>query len=75
MLEPELTYEPEDALVDRGQTQRLIRTARFGWLVLEVHEQRARDVAAELTQAGFADVQVVRDLAGRDRIVEGRWIP
>ena len=75
MLEPELTYEPEDALVDRGQTQRLIRTARFGWLVLEVHERRARDVAAELTQAGFADVQVVRDLAGRDRIVEGRWIP
>jgi release factor glutamine methyltransferase len=75
MLEPELTYEPEDALVDRGQTQRLIRTARFGWLVLEVHEQRARHVAAELTQAGFADVQVVRDLAGRDRIVEGRWSP
>ena len=74
-LEPELMYEPEDALVDRGQTQRLIESARFGWLVLEVHEDRARHVAAELTKAGFADVQVVRDLTGRDRIVEGRWIP
>lgn len=73
-LEPELRYEPEEALVDRGQTQRLIEAARFGWLVLEVHEERARKVAAGLTDAGYADVQVVRDLAGRDRIVEGRWI-
>ena len=74
-LEPELGHEPEDALVDRGQTRRLIETARFGWLVLEVHEQRAQRVAADLEQAGFADVQVSHDLAGRDRIVEGRWIP
>ena len=74
-LDPELRYEPEDALVDRGQTRRLIETARFGWLVLEVHEQRAQPVAADLEQAGFSDVQVSRDLAGRDRIVEGRWIP
>jgi release factor glutamine methyltransferase len=74
-LEPELAHEPADALVDRGQTQRLIETARFGWLVLEVHEARAQEVAAELQRAGFADVAVSRDLAGRDRIVEGRWIP
>ena len=74
-LDPELAYEPEDALLDRGQTQRLIDSARFGWLVLEVHEERARHIAAKLTEAGYTDVQVVRDLAGRDRIVEGRWIP
>jgi release factor glutamine methyltransferase len=73
-LEPELAHEPEEALVDRGQTQRLIETARFGWLVLEVHEARAHDIAAELQEAGFADVRVSHDLAGRDRIVEGRWI-
>lgn len=72
-LQPELAHEPEDALVDRGQTQRLIETARFGWLVLEVHEARAREIAAELERAGFADVRVSQDLAGRDRIVEGRW--
>jgi release factor glutamine methyltransferase len=74
-LEPELTHEPEEALLDRGQTTRLIETARFGWLVLEVHEVRATGVAAELERAGFADVRVSQDLAGRDRIVEGRWIP
>jgi release factor glutamine methyltransferase len=74
-LEPELAHEPEEALVDRGQTRRLVETARFGWLVLEVHEARARDVAAQLQRSGFADVHVSKDLAGRDRIVEGRWIP
>ena len=74
-LEPELTHEPEEALVDRGQTQRLIETARFGWLVLEVHEARAAAVAQQLEAAGYADVAVSSDLAGRDRIVEGRWTP
>ncbi len=61
MLEPELTYEPEDALVDRGQTQRLIRTARFGWLVLEVHERRAR------RRGRRADAGRIRRRAGRTR--------
>jgi release factor glutamine methyltransferase len=74
-LEPELAHEPEEALVDRGQTARLVETARFGWLVLEVHEARARDVARQLDEAGYTDVRVSPDLAGRDRIVEGRWIP
>ena len=74
-LEPELAHEPEGALVDRGQTQRLIETAHFGWLVLEVHERRAHQVADEMGRAGFVDVQVSLDLSGRDRIVEGRWIP
>ncbi|HST13235.1 MAG TPA: peptide chain release factor N(5)-glutamine methyltransferase [Gaiellaceae bacterium] len=72
-LEPELGYEPEDALVDRGQTRRLIETAQFGWLVLEVHEARAADVARQLEAAGFEHVGMSQDLAGRDRIVEGRW--
>ena len=72
-LEPELDHEPQEALVDRGQTQRLIETARFGWLVLEVHEARGAEVARQLEAAGYRDVKVSQDLAGRDRIVEGRW--
>jgi len=72
-LEPELGHEPQEALVDRGQTQRLIETARFGWLVLEVHEARGPEVARQLEAAGYGDVKVSQDLAGRDRIVEGRW--
>ena len=74
-LPPELAHEPEEALVDRGQTQRLIETAKFGWLVLEVHEARAQEVARQLDAAGYGDVAVSQDLAGRDRIVEGRWTP
>ena len=72
-LGPELAYEPRDALVDRGQTSRLVESARFGWLVLEVHEGRAQEIAAKLERAGYADVRISRDLAGRDRVVEGRW--
>ena len=72
-LEPELAHEPQDALVDRGQTERLIASARSGWLVLEVHEEGAGGVATRMEDAGYADVRVSQDLAGRDRIVEGRW--
>jgi release factor glutamine methyltransferase len=74
-LEPELAHEPVEALVDRGQTERLIETARYGWLVLQVHEARAAEIAHKLDAAGYRDVSVSKDLAGRDRIVEGRWIP
>jgi methylase of polypeptide subunit release factors len=41
--------------------------------VLEVHEARGAEVARQLEAAGYGDVKVSQDLAGRDRIVEGRW--
>lgn len=44
-----------------------------GYLVLEVHEGRAKDVASLLDGAGYADVRITPDLALRERIVEGRW--
>jgi len=72
-LEPELRHEPRGALVDEGQTARLVDSARFGWLVLEVHEKRAERIADALEAAGYTDVAVTRDLAGRERVVEGRW--
>jgi len=42
--------------------------------VLEVHEDRADEIAALLGDAGYAEVTITRDLAGRERVVEGRWI-
>ena len=69
-------WEPRAALVDEGQTARLIDDARGvldGVLVLEVHELRATQIAAQLERAAYADVNVSQDLAGRDRIVDGRW--
>jgi release factor glutamine methyltransferase len=73
-LQPELTFEPRAALVDAGQTRALIAAARNvldGWLVLEVHEHHAGEVASALES--YADVRITRDLAGRERVVEGRW--
>jgi len=76
-LEPEVRdWEPRAALVDTGQTERLVESATHvlnGWLVLEVHEGRAEETADRLRTVGYADVAVTDDLAGRPRVVEGRW--
>jgi methylase of polypeptide subunit release factors len=75
-LLPELTYEPRAALIDEGQTPTLAAQARGvleGWLVLEVHEERATDAAALLTELGYSETTITRDLAGKDRVVEARW--
>ena len=70
-------WEPDVALVDRGQTDALVRDAAAalrpgGALVLETHENGASDVAALLGEHGYAEVTVTCDLAGRERVVEGR---
>ncbi len=72
-------WEPDVALVDRGQTEALVRDAARalrpgGALVLEAHERGAAHVAALLEAQGYADVRVTPDLAGRDRVVEGRAV-
>lgn len=76
-LEPEVRdWEPRDALVDEGQTAALVRAAGTvlapgGHLVLEVHAEGAEDIVRLVEEAGYADVRITQDLAGRDRIVEG----
>ncbi len=78
-LEPEVRdWEPRSALLDEGQTGRLVDSARRlldGQLVLEVHERRAEEVRHALGEAGYAGAMVSADLAGRDRVVEGQWRP
>jgi release factor glutamine methyltransferase len=78
-LEPEIRdWEPRAALLDEGQTQRLARDARdvlAGWLVLEVHERRAEEVASLLAALSYRTVSIAPDLAGRARVVEARWSP
>jgi release factor glutamine methyltransferase len=72
-LEPEVRdWEPRGALVDEGQTERLAQQAKTT-LVLEIHEDRAADVQRVLTTAGYRDITVTCDLAGKERVVEGRW--
>jgi release factor glutamine methyltransferase len=78
-LEPEVRdWEPRAALVDNGQTDRLASDATHlldGWLVLETHEARTEGVATLLRTFGYTHVAMAADLAGKPRVVEGRWTP
>ena len=56
----------------RGQIE-LIASENFTWpAVLEVGACQADDVSATLASLGYVDVRVTPDLAGIDRVVEGR---
>ena len=70
-------YEPHVALVGRGATEAIARAATDvlspgGHLVLEVGDGQAMTTAAMLDGLGFGAVVTTPDLAGRDRVVEGR---
>ena len=43
-----------------------------GGFAFELHETRLDDAAAEAAQAGFTDVRIARDLAGRPRVLTAR---
>jgi release factor glutamine methyltransferase len=76
-LEPEVReWEPRDALIGVGATEAVARGAlavleEGGALVLEVAAADAARVAALLADLDYVDVTTTRDLAGRDRVVEG----
>lgn len=78
-LEPEVRdWEPREALVDTGQTEQVAAAVRDvvrpgGWLVLETHWRKGRDVARRLESLGYEVVAVSPDLAGHERVVEVRW--
>jgi release factor glutamine methyltransferase len=78
-LQPEVRdWEPHVALVASGATERLARAATEalrpgGWLVLEVAAGAGERVERLLSELGFEDVAITPDLAGRDRVAEGRW--
>jgi release factor glutamine methyltransferase len=71
-VQPELRWEPQVALLGRGEHERLARAAKAGFVVFEVGDGHAREIAELLERIGYADVGITADLAGRDRVVEGR---
>jgi release factor glutamine methyltransferase len=77
-LQPEVRdWEPHAALSAEGAVAAVARgsvsaLAPGGALALEVGEGQAAPTATLLTQLGFVDVLVTPDLAGIDRVVEGR---
>lgn len=80
-LQPEVRdWEPRVALVGEGLAEAIAAGARRilrpgGALVLEVAENSAGRVASELERLAYEDVGITLDLAGRDRVVEGRAAP
>ncbi|MBP5326165.1 MAG: peptide chain release factor N(5)-glutamine methyltransferase, partial [Pseudobutyrivibrio sp.] len=42
-----------------------------GWLLVEIGYDQGLDVAQLFKEAGFKDVEVVKDLPGNDRVVKG----
>src|SRR5213076_2511850 len=78
-LQPEVRdWEPRIALVAHGATEAVARAATEalrpgGWVVLEIAENQAQRVTGALRELGYGDVRVSPDLAGRDRVIEGRW--
>ena len=70
-LQPELTWEPPQALVEAALHEEIARRARTHWLVLEVGYGQAARVARALQEFGYHDVAITRDLAGIERVVEG----
>jgi release factor glutamine methyltransferase len=86
-LPPE-TWEPEVAdhdpvsalvggpggheLVDRVLAEGPALLRPGGTLVVEIDDRRGQEAAALARAAGLRDVELVRDLAGRDRAVLGK---
>jgi release factor glutamine methyltransferase len=79
-LEPEVRlFEPREAIVGVGVGAEVAGASRAvlapgGWLLLECGDGQAADLAAELERLGYRDVVRTRDLAGRERVVEGLWV-
>jgi release factor glutamine methyltransferase len=51
------------------------RLEPFGWVVFEVDARRAQRTAALATARGYQQVQIVRDLTGRERVVLAQHVP
>jgi release factor glutamine methyltransferase len=77
-LDPEVRdYEPREALIATGVAEVIVAAApdvlvAGGALALEVADGKAAEIAAALDESGYREVTVTHDLAGRERIVDGR---
>jgi release factor glutamine methyltransferase len=83
-LPPEVRdHEPREAVVGGSDGLDVLMSllqeaprwlAVGGWLVVELDEEQTAKIEKLLRAVGYTDVAVTADLAGRERIVEGRWI-
>jgi release factor glutamine methyltransferase len=71
-VQQELRWEPEVALVGSDEHERVARAAKASFVVFEVGDGQAQEVAEMLERLGCSGVAVTADLTGRDRVVEGK---
>ena len=71
-LQPELQWEPRQALVGNGFHVEIARVADTRTIAFEVADGKARAVAGSLAELGYDGIRITRDLAGTERVVEGR---
>ncbi len=53
--------------------QSLMYLTDGGQLLFEIGYDQAEAVRALMAEAGFTEIEVIRDLAGHDRVVTGKW--
>ena len=83
-LQPEVhDHEPRDAVIGGEDGLDVVMAlleqaprwlAVGGWIVMELDPSQTAKVAKLLSVIGYADVTVTVDMAGRERVVEGRWL-
>jgi release factor glutamine methyltransferase len=76
-LEPELRREPVEALVGVGRHLPIAQAAfdvlrSDAAVVLEVGDAQACNIATMIVALGYKDVRTSKDLAGRQRVVDGK---
>jgi len=72
-LQPEIRlWEPREALVGVGNHEAIAAAAATRAIAFEVGDGQAALVADVLVGLGYDAVRITRDLAGRERVVEGR---
>jgi release factor glutamine methyltransferase len=77
-LPPEVAaHEPRTALIESGETEQIAQEAFAqlmpgGALALEVADGKAPAAASFLESLGYEDVTIGKDLAQRERVVDGR---
>jgi release factor glutamine methyltransferase len=77
-LPPEVRADPYDALVGGTEVHRRLAVGAPAWLradgalVMEIGSAQGDEVAEVLRRGGYAGVEVLTDLTGRERVVIGR---
>jgi release factor glutamine methyltransferase len=73
-IQPEVRWEPPEALAATGVHEEIVRAAKTRLLVLEVGFGQAAYVHDLLVAHGYRETRITRDLAGIERVVEGRRV-